>query len=303
MTHETIIPKILEISTVHGLCNASCIMCPIDEMPLKIIMPNDRFHQVLEKLKKHIHQMHMVSFVGMGEPLLDKGLEEKIIMAKEYGFQRARVITNASALTDKRARQLLDAGLDLIIVSVDSIDPETYESIRVNLSFDKVIGNIKNFVKLRNDGGFDAEIHVRMIVVDRNKNEVDRYIEYWKPIVDASKGDLVLSFPEHNWPLADPKGELGQKLYPKTTECSYLSDRLTVQATGMIQLCCVDNNADFFDLGNIFETDPIAVYNGETFSRCRELMTKGEIDKIDPCKFCNVPMKREVREILDGESE
>jgi len=303
MASEIITPKILEISTVHGLCNASCVMCPIEEMPVKVIMSNEKFRQVLDKIKDHIHEMVMVSFVGMGEPLLDKGLEEKIKMAKAFGFKRARVITNASALTDKRARKLLDAGMDLVIVSVDSIDPATYESIRVNLSFDQVINNIKNFVKLRNEGNYDAEIHVRMIVVDRNKGEVEEYINYWKPIVDDKKGDLVLSFPEHNWPQADPRGELGQKLYPKTTECSYLSDRLTVQATGAIQLCCVDNNADFFDLGNVFDADPIRVYNGEIFSKCRELMVKGEIDKIDPCKYCNVPVKREVREILDGKSK
>lgn len=291
----TLVPPILEISTVHGLCNASCVMCPINDMPEKVIMTNDKFLQLMKKFEPYKDQLDLVSFVGMGEPLLDKEVEEKIQIAKKHGFKKARIVTNASALTPARARSLLDAGLDLLIVSIDSDNKESYEKIRINLKFDKVVGNVQSFIKMRNEGSYNTSIHVRFCVMESNFNQVDSFSNFWTPLVDSNKGDLVLTFPEHNWPRAnDPT----QPLFPKTSICSYVFDRLTIQATGKIQLCCVDNNADFFDLENAFDVDPVEVYNGPTLVRCRELMQSGNIDKISSCKYCNVPIKREIRTIL-----
>jgi len=74
----TFVSPIFEICTVHGLYNASCVMCPVNEMPKKVIMPTKRFLQLEKKLEPYKDQPDMISFVGMGEPLLDKEVEIKI---------------------------------------------------------------------------------------------------------------------------------------------------------------------------------------------------------------------------------
>ena len=291
----TFVPPIIEICTVHGLCNASCVMCPVNDMPEKVLMSTNRFSQLLRKFEPYKNQLDLISFVGMGEPLLDKEVEQKIKMAKEFGFKRARIVTNASALTLFRARALLDAGLDLLIVSIDSDNRNSYEKIRVNLKFDKVVSNVKSFIEMRDLGNYNAAIHVRFCVMESNFDQVDSFSNFWIPFIDLNKGDLVLTFPEHNWPRAN---DASQPVFPKTSECSYVFDRLIIQANGSIQLCCVDNNADFFEFGNAFNVDPIEVFNGPTFVKIRELMQSGDIDKILPCKYCNVPIKREIRAIV-----
>lgn len=291
----TFVPPIIEICTVHGLCNASCVMCPVNEMPEKVIMSTDRFISLVKKFEPYKDQLDMISFVGMGEPLLDKEVEIKIEIAKKIGFKRARIVTNASALTPVRARSLLDAGLDLLIASIDSDNKNSYEKIRVNLKFDKVVSNVKFFIEMRDLGYYNASIHIRFCVMESNFVQVDSFSNFWIPLIDSNKGDLVLTFPEHNWPRAnDPS----QPVFPKTAVCSYVFDRLIIQANGKIQLCCVDNNADFVEFGNAFNVDPIEVFNGPTFVKIRELMQSGDIDRISPCKYCNVPIMREIRSIV-----
>ncbi len=73
----TFVPPIIEICTVHGLGNASCVMCPVNDMLEKVLMPTNRFLQLLSKFEPYKNQLDLISFVGMGEPLLDKEVEKK----------------------------------------------------------------------------------------------------------------------------------------------------------------------------------------------------------------------------------
>lgn len=87
---------------------------------------------------------------------------------------------------------------------------------------------------------------------------------------------------------------LSQTVFAKTTVCSYILDRLMVQANGKNQLCCVDNNADCVEFGNASNVHPIEVVNGPTYVQIHELMKFWAIDKISPYKYCNVPIYREI---------
>ena len=49
---------------------------------------------------------------NLGEPLLDRQLEDKIRYAKERKIKKVRIFTNGSLLTASRSRSLIQAGLD-----------------------------------------------------------------------------------------------------------------------------------------------------------------------------------------------
>jgi sulfatase maturation enzyme AslB (radical SAM superfamily) len=289
-------PKIIDIGTVHGFCDARCVMCPIATMQTSHIMTDEKFSELIGKLEPHNGTLERVNIVGMGETILDKHVVNKVTIAKRAGFF-VSIITNGHALTTARSRALLDAGLDEILFSVDSTSKEHYEAIRVGLSFDRVIANVHEFIKLRNEKNYQTRIFVRIVVQETNRADRLAFTEYWKTQLRVDEDDLVLSFPEHNWPLPDAK-QPGQKIVEKTVPCQYIFDRLVVDAEGNVQFCCVDNEADFFPLGNVFEADPIELFNGHHFRHARELMSSCRINEIDPCKFCNVPVKRLERAIL-----
>jgi len=61
-------------------------------------------------------------FGGIGEPLFHPRTVEWVAQAKAAGA-RVELITNGTLLTEKRSRQLIDAGLDLLWVSIDGASP------------------------------------------------------------------------------------------------------------------------------------------------------------------------------------
>ena len=66
---------------------------------------------------------------------------------------------------------LLEAGLDVIIMSIDSLKKDVFESIRVRLDFDEVLENAKRFIRLRNEINPSTRIWMRMIRQEENKDE------------------------------------------------------------------------------------------------------------------------------------
>ncbi len=81
-----------------------------------------------------------------GEPLLNpSGCVELLARAADYGLTSAWMISNATLLTPRLARQLSDHNLDCIQVTFDG-DRDDHDQIRVRRShggtFDAIVGNI-----------------------------------------------------------------------------------------------------------------------------------------------------------------
>jgi MoaA/NifB/PqqE/SkfB family radical SAM enzyme len=62
-------------------------------------------------------------------------------------------VTNGTLLTRKRSEQLLESGIDEIVVSMDGATEESYEDVRVGSHFQKVIENIRTFNEVRANSG------------------------------------------------------------------------------------------------------------------------------------------------------
>jgi MoaA/NifB/PqqE/SkfB family radical SAM enzyme len=85
---------------------------------------------------------------GVGEPLLNRDLPKMIVAAGSSGA-RVGTSTNASLLTRETASALLDAGINCINLSLDTIDPLVFKKLRSGSSVTKVISNISSLADLR----------------------------------------------------------------------------------------------------------------------------------------------------------
>ena len=91
---------------------------------------------------------------------------------------------NGSALTKKRAQQILDSGLTRL-VQFRSLTMKLIQSKVGSISLDRVKRNIFNFLELKEKGGYKLPIvGVSFCVLKQNENEVDDFKNYWKDIVD-----------------------------------------------------------------------------------------------------------------------
>ena len=107
-------PKQISIENT-SVCNARCVMCPVHEWKRDYkVMPADIWQKILADLKPFADWVERVSLPIIGEPLIDKRLEAKIRDLKGIGIKHVDLTCNASLMTEKRARSLLEAGLDAI---------------------------------------------------------------------------------------------------------------------------------------------------------------------------------------------
>ncbi len=109
-------------------CNARCAICaywrhpsePRDEMTLA---------QIREGLQRvYQHGCRFVNFTG-GEPTLRRDLEDIVHHASCLGMWTS-IVTNGATLTRARVRALKDAGLDTLLISMDSPDAVVHDGLR-----------------------------------------------------------------------------------------------------------------------------------------------------------------------------
>ncbi len=294
---ELIIPKHIQIESVNGICTSRCIMCTYKKWTRKPhIMKNDIYKNILEKFIPIRDNIQYLTLHGNGEPLLDKGLIEKIKIAKDMGFKGIGFATNCTELNESMSEDLIKAGLDTIICSVDGINKETHESIRIGTNFEEVVNNIKNFVKIRNKLG-KTRVLVRFIMQEKNKKEWSIFFDYWSDVLEKSFGDDVIKFDLHNcaekvdnYETMDPNKDV----YFDNFICESLYDRIIIFSNGDLAFCDGDDNG-FFKLGNVIDEDPIRIYNNNIFSHYRKLMTDGKIRELDHCKNCTIPRSRNLK--------
>ena len=109
---------------------------------------------------------------GLGEPLLHRRIAGWIGEAKALGA-RVELITNGTMLTERRGRQLIDAGLDVIWVSIDGATPESYADVRLGAELPRVVENVRRFRKRRPGGHRPRpEIGVVFVAMRRNIHEL-----------------------------------------------------------------------------------------------------------------------------------
>lgn len=108
-------------------CNFRCSFCPIhvsrrkpgrmDLALFKHIIADIRRHQITRRVGFHL----------LGEPLLHPQAAEAIRCAKAHGLT-TELSTNGGLLNRERAHRLMDAGLDLLSVSLETTVPEEHAS-------------------------------------------------------------------------------------------------------------------------------------------------------------------------------
>ncbi|MBI5182949.1 MAG: radical SAM protein [Nitrospinae bacterium] len=115
-------------------CSLRCIMCNGGRNYSKDELDTEGWRDILRQLKEV--GIRQVGFTG-GEPLLHKDIVELVRYTNNLGL-RVGIVTNGYLLTEKRAIELIEAGISNISISVDALG-ETYDYIRgVKGGFEKV---------------------------------------------------------------------------------------------------------------------------------------------------------------------
>ena len=185
---ETEFPLFLHIEPNY-LCNFECPMCVQGIPDLKEKFGYDErltTHDIGKIIKEGArYNCPSISFQGDNEPFLIKEIPEWFALAKNYGFQDIMVNTNGSAMTERLAKKVINSGLTRIRFSIDSIDKDTYQKIRIGGDLDKVIKNIMTFLTIRENLKSPLPmVGVNAVKMAENSAEIHNFINYhvqnWK---------------------------------------------------------------------------------------------------------------------------
>ena len=272
-----------------SICNLNCIMCPTGRGDITRaggFMKWEVFKQIVDEMAPHVRATTLHIW---GEPLLHKRIYDMVAYCNEKGL-RSEISTNATLLTEERAQKLLDAGLSVIYLCQDGMRPETYENVRVNGDYEKTNENIRGFVEMKHQGGYETFVNLQIIEMEKTKDDTKEFVEYWREVPGV---DLVHVKPFDSWgdqieEISTLRSDNGKQL-PKRFACPNLWYHVHIYWDGSIAMCDRDFNLDF-DLGNVIDDDGevrvMKNWNGPRMQELRRLHTQGEYDQVTPCNTC-----------------
>lgn len=174
-------PRLIEVA-LSNTCNLECIMCcgvhsssirrNVEKREEAISIFGDDFRI---ELRKFIPNLQEMVFAG-GEPFLIP-LYYKIwddIIAINPNC-KISLVTNGTVLNDK-IKEILQKGNFKINLSLDAITKTTYEKIRVNANFEKVMQNVEYFGNILKDK--NARLHIPICPLKINRFELPDLVEW-----------------------------------------------------------------------------------------------------------------------------
>ena len=159
--------------TLTNRCNVNCIYCHHDGMrSSKNEMTPDEIYKICQIAKRI--GVRKIRLSG-GEPLIRKDIVEIVSKINSIGFNDISITTNG-ILLEKYAKDLKEAGLDRVNVSLDTLNPETYEFITKK---DYLEAAKKGILKSVEVGLYPVKINM-VIMKDINEHEIKDMFNFCK---------------------------------------------------------------------------------------------------------------------------
>lgn len=321
------VPIHLDIEATSN-CNLLCTMCPRTTM-----LEHGSFWKVenfeFEKFKEIIDEgtakgLSSLKLQYLGEPLMNPKIFDMVRYAKDKGVIDVMFNTNATNLTERKAKKILESGLDKLFFSFDSPRKSEYEAIRVNANFAKTLKNISNFMKLRDELKMKTPFtRVSMVKLGKEDELWDEFEELFGEVVDGlaqldymeqpklevqigiadqlSESTILKNrnrYLKNPVKVEDPARESNIQAGSGTDTnkdnddgssrvfcCPQLWQRMFVHPDGVVTPCCTDHKRELV-MGNINDSSIEEIWHNEKYTYMREMHKNGYSNKIPSCRTC-----------------
>ncbi|MEI7824445.1 MAG: radical SAM protein [Chlorobiaceae bacterium] len=289
-------------------CNFKCSYCrrsywsrPNGDMTL------EQFLLVLDKLPS-VARIHLQ---GVGEPLLNRDLPKMVRSARSSGA-RVGTSTNASLLTREAAAALLDAGINRINLSIDTIDPLVFKRLRDGITVESVINNITALADIRCKSSYpDTDLALALVASPSVLEKLQEIIHLGANLGldEVYMQNLNSSFfPSNNSDLqqlnnVDPEKyreatlaagitaeNLGIRFLAPDLDCTDHSYRCqwpfhgcNITWDGFVSPCCLQPDPDLLNFGNLFESDFEMIWQSSSY---RDFRARVKADCEPICVEC-----------------
>ena len=173
-------------------CNFKCVYC-VHSLAQDILASKYGFkHEIMtmstyqigiDQAKKFTGKLKLISFMGQGETLLKKNLAKMIKLTKDsISCERVDIVTNGSLLIKEKSDELIEAGLDVLRISIQGLSSEKYKTVtQTDLDFSEYIRNIEYFYKQSRG---KSEIYVKIMNSSLDEGQENLFYEIFDKITD-----------------------------------------------------------------------------------------------------------------------
>ena len=138
-------PVCLYLETTNR-CNLLCTTCPRTYEELE--PPADMSWELFTRIVDQYPAISRVVLHGIGEPMMVKELPRMVRYLHERGTY-VLFNTNGTLLRPKKGRELIEAGLDELRISLDAAEAKAFKLVRGRDWFDRIVRNVREFVELK----------------------------------------------------------------------------------------------------------------------------------------------------------
>jgi MoaA/NifB/PqqE/SkfB family radical SAM enzyme len=259
-------------------CNIYCPMCPRETHPQpKEDMSAEVYGALLRQAGATAEHMMLI---GLGEPLLDPAIFDRIAECAEHGVSTL-ISTNGTLLDERAAERILASPLAHITLSFDGYGKETFEYYRKGANFERVRGNFVRFCQLKHARRAKMQVVVQMVRMDGNAHEVEDFTRFWR----AVPGVDLIRVKEDETNLMRPGA--GHAPAAWRHPCHYLwRGAMYVKHNGDVYPCCQSYMLGGEPAGRLPAGTLAEIFNGPHMRHLREMHAAGRAGEIDMCARC-----------------
>jgi pyrroloquinoline quinone biosynthesis protein E len=306
------LPIKLDIENVSR-CNFRCTMCQVSDWH-KGQRAADMSFASFKQLIDEQYGVIEIKLQGMGEPLMQGGDYFEMLNYARAREIWVRTTTNASLLHLKENyKRLIDADPNEVQISIDGADKQTFECIRRQSDFDRVISNCRLINDYCDQLGI-VRTKMWVVVQKANRHQLSDFVDLaakagfrslafslnltdWGQAKWNATNSEVLAEDAFNNDLCEGLVERGRTLGVKVAfwsvtekysrldpakRCPWPFERLYVSSDMRAVPCCTIGNPDVLDLGTadgLTET-----WNSEAFVALRRAHLQGPLPEV--CRGC-----------------
>ncbi|MBI2996271.1 MAG: radical SAM protein [Candidatus Melainabacteria bacterium] len=280
---------------ITNRCNLACPTCLLGtEQAYNGYNKSDIAFEQFKNIIDQIPSLVYVTLQGVGEPLLNKDIVKMIAYCSQRGIS-TYINTNGTVLTETKSKELIEARLSNLSISVNSFDEKVFAETRSGASIKKISENIKKFIQIKQVKNTkkpivsfrailmkETEPYMEDLIYKSDELGVDvLYIQLFMSII-ADKNLMESSLSPSEIEEFSKKLETWKKkvkLQIITESFGKSSNNLgqcnlpwfspNVTAEGFVTPCCTISNPNIINMGNIFNTPFEQIWNSEKFVNFR----------------------------------
>ncbi len=289
------LPYFLTIEPINQ-CNLHCSECPTGQNTLarsKGKITFDLYKKIIDENYKNLIYLQLYF---QGEPFLHPDFIAFVRYAVEKNIYTV-TSTNAHFLDDETCEQIIQSGLDKLIISLDGLDQPIYSSYRIGGNIDQVKEGVERLIKIKNRlKSRTPFIVLQTLVLKNNEHQLNEIKEYGRSIgVDKIEFKSAQFYNFENGNPLLPKQKKHSRYVQQQNGTYTIKNKLhnkcfrmwsggVITWDGYLIPCCFDKDAKY-TFGNLKDHSLKNIFKNKIYNEFRKTILTNR-KTIDICRNC-----------------